>query len=263
MEKKNSKSKIVVNILEWAGIIIFAAFAIFCLLFATQNPTSKSSGNVFGYETRLVVSASMEGEDSFYKDKNFSIGKIKTGSLVFMKSLPGDKKSDAYRLFIEGIKEGDVLTFTPQVISNEISITHRVIKIEKNNNVTYFTTKGDAPGIEAEETFPENNIIGKVTWTSHFLGVMYTNFFSNKPLIAVVILVPTLTIMGFEVYKIVKIVKEDKAEKALANLSKSTLKKKTNKTSENKTSSNKNQKANTNSSNKSTKAKKAKGGSKK
>lgn len=216
MENKRKSLKITLNIFEWVFIVAFALLAIFCLLFSTQNVSSKSSGNIFGYETRLVVSGSMEGDEEFYKGKNFQVGKIKTGSMIFIKSIPSNTKSDDYKLFVNDIKVGDVLTFTPVHITTDISVTHRVIKIETINNNLTFTTKGDAPSITETETFPVNNIIGKVTKASYTLGTMYTNFFSNKPLIATIILVPTVAIIGGEVYKIVKIVKEDKAKKALA-----------------------------------------------
>lgn len=212
-KKKKSVGKIILEVFEWVLIIAFALFAILCLVFTRSTPTSKSSGNLFGYETRLVVSGSMEGTDEFYKDKNYSVGRIQTGSLIFLESLPSDSKSDSYKTFVNNIKVGDVLTFTPVNISQEMSITHRVISIEEKGNIKYFTTKGDAPSITATETFPQNNIIGKVTKTSYFLGCFYTNFLNNKPLVATIILVPTVAIIGYETYKIVKIVKEDKALK--------------------------------------------------
>lgn len=214
MEKKKlSAGKIVLEVFEWILIVGFALFAITCFIFTRSVPSSKSSGNIFGYETRLVVSGSMEGDDEFYKGKDFKVGKIKTGSLIFMKSLPAKPSSDSYKTFINSIKVGDVLTFTPVEVGSELTITHRVISIEKRGTTTYFTTKGDAPSITATETFPQNNIIGKVTGTSYFLGWFYTNFLNNKPLVAVVIMVPTLAIIGVETYKIVKIVKQDKAKK--------------------------------------------------
>ena len=108
---------------------------------------------------------------------------------------------------------GDVLTFTPTEIVQETSVTHRVIDIKNNGGILTFTTKGDAPSITATETFPANNIIGKVTGSSYFLGSLYTNFFSNKPLVATIILIPMAGIMVYEAYKITKIVKEDKAAK--------------------------------------------------
>ena len=216
--KSKSTGKRILNIFEWFFIVVFALFAISCLIFTASTPGSNSSGNLFGFETRLVVSGSMEGDDEFYKDKGFSIGKIKTGSLIFIESLPKDSKSETYKIKINDIKIGDVLTFTPVSVGQDISITHRVISIEEKGTTKYFTTKGDAPNITATETFPESNIIGKVTGQSYFLGCFYTYFLNNKPLVATVILIPVVCIIGYETYKIIRIVQEDKAKKkALAS----------------------------------------------
>ena len=83
MEKK--KAKKITNIIEWIVIGIFGVFFLFVIVFASKSPTGNSSGSVFGFETRLVLSSSMEADKDFYKGKDYKIKSIEAGSLVFIK----------------------------------------------------------------------------------------------------------------------------------------------------------------------------------
>jgi len=225
MEKqKKSPANIILSIGEWVLIVIAILFIAFIAIFASNKPTEKSSGSVFGYQTRLVVSGSMEAADSYYESHNYKIGKIKTGSVIFLKSAPtgydkitSDKKyTTEFKNYLANIIIGDVVTFVPA--SGEVNaITHRVVNKAEIDGKVKFETRGDvadSEGSKLTESFYAENIEGKVVGTSYFVGTLYRKVFSNKPLMVTLILIPTAAIITVEGLKIGKIVKEDKIAKA-------------------------------------------------
>lgn len=227
MEKEKTKwtkKKIILEVFEWIGVVFCVLVVAFIAVFASNKPSSKSSGSIFGFETRLVISGSMEGSDDFYKNegKDFKIKKISVGSVVFIDSIPvndvfkdNDHKeyTDTFKNYISKISVNDVLTFTP-MDSPTVPITHRVIDIEtRADGKVMYTTHGDANEDGVNEKFYAENIIGKVIGSSKFVGDLYNNFFTKKWAVAIVIVTPCLAVMTFEIVKIVKIVKEDKKQK--------------------------------------------------
>ena len=84
---------------------------------------------LFGYQPYMVVSASMQ--------QSFPVG-----SLIFVKAAAPEE-----------IQVGDPITF----VSGSLTITHRVIAIDRENRV--FTTKGDSNN--ASEITPFDNLRGK------------------------------------------------------------------------------------------------------
>lgn len=227
MEKEKTKwtkKKIILEVFEWIGVVFCVLVVAFIAVFASNKPSSKSSGSIFGFETRLVISGSMEGSDDFYKNegKDFKIKKISVGSAVFIDSIPvndvfKDKAhkeyTDTFKDYISKISVNDVLTFTP-MDSPTVPITHRVIDIEtRADGKVMYTTHGDANEDGVNEKFYAENIIGKVIGSSKFVGDLYNNFFTKKWAVAIVIVTPCLAVMTFEIVKIVKIVKEDKKQK--------------------------------------------------
>lgn len=221
-KQKWTKKRIILEVFEWLGVVICIGIVAFIAVFASNKPTEKSSGSVFGFETRLVISGSMEGTDEFYKDKDYKIKKIETGSVVFIDSIPiNDVFKDSHRSeytekfknYVSKISINDVVTFTP-MDSPTVPITHRVTNIETlSNGKIKFTTHGDANEAGIIESFYAENLIGKVTGNSKFVGDLYVNFFAKKWPVAIVIVVPCLAVMTYEIIKVVKIVKEDKKQK--------------------------------------------------
>lgn len=227
MEKEKTKwtkKKIILEVFEWIGVVFCVLVVAFIAVFASNKPSSKSSGSIFGFETRLVVSGSMEGSDDFYKNegKDFKIKKISVGSAVFIDSIPVNdvfkdnahkEYTDTFKNYISKISINDVLTFTP-MDSPTVPITHRVINIEtRADGKVMYTTHGDANEDGVNEKFYAENIIGKVIGSSKFVGDLYNNFFTKKWAVAIVIVTPCLAVMTFEIIKIFKIVKEDKKQK--------------------------------------------------
>lgn len=122
---------------------------------------------------------------------------IKTGSVAV------DKKVDDY-------KERDIITFrrTKQII------THRITKIVEQNGEKLYQTKGDANNGEDMILVRKNDVLGKVIFSIPFLGYIMA-FAKTKLGIFLLIVLPALWIIGQEVAKIKKNLKEKNADKEI------------------------------------------------
>ena len=105
------------------------------------------------------------------------------------------------------IKVGDVITFnSTDYRSSGVTVTHRVKKIERTGNGKYlFTTKGDANNTEDATRQPFDSIYGKVLIRLPKLG--YIQYILSTVLgWLLLIIVPTVLIIGADIIKIVKTV---------------------------------------------------------
>lgn len=108
------------------------------------------------------------------------------------------------------IKVGDVITFnSTDYRSSGVTVTHRVKKIEKTSDGKYlFTTKGDANNTEDATRQPFSSIYGKVLIRLPKLG--YIQYILSTVLgWLLLIIVPTVLIIGADIIKIIKTVKND------------------------------------------------------
>ena len=108
------------------------------------------------------------------------------------------------------IKVGDVITFnSTDYRSSGVTVTHRVKKIEKTSDGKYlFTTKGDANNTEDATRQPFSSIYGKVLLRLPKLG--YIQYILSTVLgWLLLIIVPTVLIIGADIIKIIKTVKND------------------------------------------------------
>ncbi len=128
---------------------------------------------LFGYSARIVMSTSME-KDSGTDVESYKIGHIPVRSFVLIQLVPTEQ--EAREAFYAGLREGDVLTFVYRVIGGEVTITHRVRKIERRGEGYVITLRGDngtSVGSQIVNTADPTGgrIIGKVVSCSHALGV--------------------------------------------------------------------------------------------
>ena len=108
------------------------------------------------------------------------------------------------------IKVGDVITFnSTDYRSSGVTVTHRVKKVEKTSDGKYlFTTKGDANNTEDATRQPFSSIYGKVLIRLPKLG--YIQYILSTVLgWLLLIIVPTVLIIGADIIKIIKTVKND------------------------------------------------------
>ena len=108
------------------------------------------------------------------------------------------------------IKVGDVITFnSTDYRSSGVTVTHRVKKVEKTSDGKYlFTTKGDANNTEDATRQPFSSIYGKVLIRLPKLG--YIQYILSSVLgWVLLIIVPTVLIIGADIIKIIKTIKDD------------------------------------------------------
>lgn len=108
------------------------------------------------------------------------------------------------------IKVGDVITFnSTDYRSSGVTVTHRVKKVEKTSDGKYlFTTKGDANNTEDATRQPFSSIYGKVLLRLPKLG--YIQYILSTVLgWLLLIIVPTVLIIGADIIKIIKTIKND------------------------------------------------------
>jgi len=107
-------------------------------------------------------------------------------------------------------KVGDVITFKNSM-GREMPITHRIYDIRVENSQIVYITKGDANNTPDIESAYKKNIEGRVLFSIPCLG--YVVNFAKKPLgFALIIIIPSLIIIGDEIRKIYGEVKNKKEE---------------------------------------------------
>jgi len=160
---KKEKTSLLLNIM----IDIFIVFFLTILVIVINSKFIKKEKivSLFGKSILVVTTESMKPT-------------INAEDLIII------SKADNY-------EENDIITF----IDDDICVTHRIIK-NKNGKLI---TRGDANNIE-DDPINENQILGKVIFKSHILGIIVLYYF--KPIVVIYFL---FSIMLF----IVQMIKED------------------------------------------------------
>ena len=145
-----------------------------------------------------------------YSSPTFNAYVVLTGSMlpeIQVYDVVVTKKVDPSNL-----KVGDVITFASADTRflNTI-ITHRIIKKEYDNKTkSYsFQTQGDNNNVADSALVPQNNIFGKVILKIPKLGYLQEFLASDGGWI-IVILIPCLTVVSYDVVKLIKGLKKKK-----------------------------------------------------
>lgn len=140
-----------------AFLSVGAAVVLIFSLLAGKN-------GLFGYEARLVMSSSMEEGT-----EDYNIQEIPAGSMILIKLLPSEEKKREN--FYASLRAGDVLTFVYPTVNGDVIITHRLKSVEKSDTGYHFTLHGDrGTGVQVVDG-EKGQILGKVVFCSHALGV--------------------------------------------------------------------------------------------
>lgn len=117
----------------------------------------------------------------------------------------------------ESIKVGDVITFnSTSSISKGLTVTHRVINIIKNDDGTYeYVTKGDFNPSADSATAKYEDVIGKVAIKLPAVGKIQ-GFIATKMGWFIVVLLPALGVIIYDVMKIIKLVYSKKTVNQIA-----------------------------------------------
>jgi len=164
MQKKKHDYWNIVTYIIYAIVIIFAFLAI------------SAKFSFFGIRMLVVKSGSMEPT-------------IKTGALVI------DKAESEYQV-------GEIVTFKDRENPKE-TITHRIVGVETQNNITLFTTQGDANGTPDSTKVTQDRILGKVIIDIPILGYIVA-FARTWPGVVVLIIIPAVIIIYDEINNIKK-----------------------------------------------------------
>lgn len=207
--------KITVNVLLYTFFAV-CVVALFISLLSKRD--SDGAVDIFGYQLRVVVSPSME-KCEHTDVSEFKIKDIPVRSMIFVQLIPKDEDKQAE--WYSEIKPGDVLTFK-YLYSKQETITHRVVSIDEDGKGGYIIilegdNKNDETGalqqiIYTSDEASPNYVIGKVTGQSKFLGFIV--FVISQPLgLALIIIVPCLIIIIFEVIRVVNVIHASKKSK--------------------------------------------------
>jgi signal peptidase len=120
---------------------------------------------------------------------------------------------------INKIKVGDVITFISTWDVNEgLVVTHRVISIDKNSKGEYeLTTKGDNNPVKDGAVVTKTNLIGKVILRIPSLGKIQF-FLATKIGWLLVIYIPALGIIIYDILKIFRLTAKKKKQDGIAGI---------------------------------------------
>lgn len=196
-EKIKEKSKVlwfILNTLKciaWAILIILVIFALFLVYYVFLTKRAEKQGLQFKPPMALytIISPSMQPNINVY-DVVLSI------------------KEEPNKL-----AKGDIITFySSDENLDGITVTHRIIQVNKTNNGYQFKTKGDN-NVEADASMVlEKDIIGKVRLKVPQLGKIQF-FLSSKGGWFIIILIPALFVISYDMVKLVRVFKLKKKVK--------------------------------------------------
>lgn len=142
---------------------------------------------IAGYQMYIVLSSSMNPE-------------FDTGSLAFVREIPPEQ-----------VVVGDVITFRRSADTDTL-ITHRVVEISREDGLR-FITRGDANDINDPNPVLADNVIGRVTGSLPYLGYLL-NYVQTRQGLIMLIFIPGIIIILFEIRKIIKYLTQDGDEEA-------------------------------------------------
>ena len=122
-----------------------------------------------------------------------------TGSLAFVRQIePAD------------VAGGDIITFSSPNDPDRLT-THRVVGINEDNGLS-FITRGDANEVNDPNPVAEEQLVGRVSGSIPYLGYVF-GFAQTREGLFLLIFVPGLLILLFELRKLVLYMVETKKEK--------------------------------------------------
>jgi signal peptidase len=171
------------------GNIIFASILLITLFVGFYVVKSKLDGGVpmvAGNKLYIVLSGSMAPV-------------FDAGSLVGVKDI-----------LPEEVEVGDIVTFQDPADAERV-ITHRVLEIKENNGALSFVTKGDANDAQDPELIPEENILGRVSFSIPYIGYL-TEFTRSKKGIVLLLIIPGVIFIATELVNLFKLAGEYEEE---------------------------------------------------
>ncbi len=182
--KRKKQIKKISSIISYILIIILMIIASFFILYVICGKIAEKRGENPPFGLYTIISPSMTPN-------------IKVYDVVFVKKVNTDD-----------LKVDDVITFySTNSFFGSTPITHRIIEIVDVPDVgTMYRVKGDANEVADDEKVYPNNVIGKVMFKIPQLGRLQY-FLASRTGWLVAILIPALVIIGYDVYKLIRLIK--------------------------------------------------------
>lgn len=191
--------KKVSNIISYVFITILMIIAAFLVLYVICGKIAEKKGENPPFALYTIISPSMTP-------------KIQVYDVVFVKKTKPDK-----------IKVGDIITFySTNTYFGNTPITHRVVEVIKSKDELLFKVKGDANSLPDDEKVLSKNVIGKVSFVIPGLGKTQYFLASKKGWI-LAILIPSLIILSYDIYKIFRLFSLKNKLKKFNNENKETI----------------------------------------
>ena len=156
INRRKKNAKIIKKVMEIIAIILI--YNIILIAISSENKISLI--NIFGYKSFIIKTNSMEPT-------------IDINDVIITKKVQEEE-----------IKVQDIITF---IKDNEV-ITHRITKIENEENIKKYTTKGDNNNIEDSFKITYDNIEGKHILTLPNLGVI-VKVLENQIIFLIILLI--------------------------------------------------------------------------
>ena len=174
--------KIVMKLLNVISILLIVG-ALVVLLTVVLTPKGKVP-NLFGYSFFRVMTGSMEPN-------------LPVDSLIVV------KKQEMSNFVV-----GDVISFFSRdpSLMGEVN-THRIVEIGQENGKYLFLTKGDANSTADQYLTFEEDVIGKVIFSSLIMGKCI-RFISNPLIFLPFIIFPMVLLLGRSIYDSYKVAKQ-------------------------------------------------------
>lgn len=181
--KRKKVFKMIYKIISYTIICILMVIAAFLIFYVISGKIAQKQGKkpLFGLYT--IISPSMTGTLNVY-------------DVAFTMRVDTDK-----------LKEGDIITFySTNSFFGGTPITHRIIEVVNvPNSGKMFRVKGDAnPKADEEKVIP-SNVVGKVMFKIPQLGRVQF-FLASKGGWIIAIMIPTLVIISYDIYKIFRLI---------------------------------------------------------
>ena len=181
--KRKKVFKMIYKIISYTIICILMVIAAFLIFYVISGKIAQKQGKkpLFGLYT--IISPSMTGTLNVY-------------DVAFTMRVDTDK-----------LKESDIITFySTNSFFGGTPITHRIIEVVNvPNSGKMFRVKGDAnPKADEEKVIP-SNVVGKVMFKIPQLGRVQF-FLASKGGWIIAIMIPTLVIISYDIYKIFRLI---------------------------------------------------------
>ena len=148
---------------------------------------------------------------------NSRLGEVRTNfyTILTQSMYPTIKAGDivvTYKDKDNNYNTGDIITFTTN--GSSITVTHRITEIYEVNGKRTYRTKGDNNNTDDMTTIPAENVIGRVVFRIPKAGYIQ-QFMVTKTGWIVVVVIPCLGIVIYDILKMFRVAAKKKKQKKL------------------------------------------------